>query len=160
MHRCVISTMFGWCFWLFKKNFFSNNRWSPSPWSLTVRGHCPSGVRGRNLGEEEICQEVQKPRPTPLPCSLIFFPASVLKLSKTQQKVPKTWDKSTLTKIAKIETNQHTHKLQQKLIQKSTHIKITNRTQIKVNTHKNCNKLRQKLTDIRFATKTQTNQLT
>jgi len=73
-----------------KKKKNSNNYWSPSPWSLTVRGHCPSGVRGRNLGEEEICQEVQKPWPAPLPCSLIFFPDSVLKVSKTQQKVPKT----------------------------------------------------------------------
>jgi len=33
MHKCVISTMFGWCFWFFKKTFYSNNRWSPP--------HCP-----------------------------------------------------------------------------------------------------------------------
>jgi len=69
----------------------------------------------------------------------------VLKESKTQQKVPKTWDKSTPTKIARIETNQHTHKLQQKLRQKSTHIKIAKRTQTKVNTHKNCNKIETKI---------------
>jgi hypothetical protein len=32
MHRCVISTMFGSCFWFVKKTFiFSNNRWSPRP---------------------------------------------------------------------------------------------------------------------------------
>jgi hypothetical protein len=30
MHKCVISTMFGSCFWFFFKTFiFSNNRWSP-----------------------------------------------------------------------------------------------------------------------------------
>jgi hypothetical protein len=32
MHGCVISTMFGSCFWFLKKTFiFSNNRWSPLP---------------------------------------------------------------------------------------------------------------------------------
>jgi len=34
--RCVISTMFGWCFCFFKKKFFSNN----CPWPLSVRSHC------------------------------------------------------------------------------------------------------------------------
>jgi len=35
MHRCVISTMFGWCFWFFKKTFlFKQLLVPPSPWSF------------------------------------------------------------------------------------------------------------------------------
>jgi hypothetical protein len=31
MHRCVISTMFGWCFWFFKKTFLFKQPLVPPP---------------------------------------------------------------------------------------------------------------------------------
>jgi hypothetical protein len=36
MHRCVISTMFGWCFWFFKKKFLFKQPLvaPPPPWSF------------------------------------------------------------------------------------------------------------------------------
>jgi len=36
MHRCVISTMFGWCFWFFKKTFLFKQSLVP-PFALVLR---------------------------------------------------------------------------------------------------------------------------
>jgi hypothetical protein len=37
MHRCVISTMFGWCFWFFKKTFFFKQPLVPPTLALVLR---------------------------------------------------------------------------------------------------------------------------
>jgi len=36
MHRCVISTMFGWCFWFFKKTFLLKQPLVPPPASAVL----------------------------------------------------------------------------------------------------------------------------
>jgi hypothetical protein len=77
MHMCVISTMFGSCFWFLKKTFiFSNNRWSPSPSVLHISHSGSLFCWGPPPGPSHFSLRVftsSSPQPSPSHVPLRFF---------------------------------------------------------------------------------------
>jgi hypothetical protein len=84
MHGCVISTMFGWCFWFFKKTFFFKQLSIPTPpvlhishsGSLTRRSPPPTALV-LHISHSGSLPRRPPPPPDPSHFPLQFFNSSI-----------------------------------------------------------------------------------